>query len=167
MNRIQKLIGLILVGTMFITGCTGVSQNARAINENTDKCAQCNMMVADDSFATQLVTSEGKSYPFDDIGCMEIWVRESNLNANGTKKYVRDSNTGKWLNFDEATYVYDASIRTPMAYGVIAFATVEEAEQFIEKNNVGKMLTSQQLSAHTWMMNEDLMKMHGEAGHVH
>ena len=37
------------------------------------------------------------------------------------EKFVRDYDSKDWISLEEATYVYDKTITTPMAYNVISF----------------------------------------------
>ena len=39
------------------------------------------------------------------------------------EKFVRDYDSKDWVSLEDATYVYDKTITTPMAYNVISFKT--------------------------------------------
>ncbi|QMV39777.1 nitrous oxide reductase accessory protein NosL [Cohnella cholangitidis] len=160
-------LGLILVMTIVVlTACGGKKYEAVPINEDVDVCVICKMQVKDDAYATQLTTKDGKNYKFDDIGCMNEWKK-----ANGTENigmdYVRDYNDKEWVEFKKATYVYDESLRTPMAYGIVSFKDKKSAEAFITEQGVGKLMSADDLASHTWAQNKESMNMgdmHGEMG---
>jgi copper chaperone NosL len=161
-------VGLILVLSLLVLSACGVKKyKPLAINEAVDICVICNMQVKDDAYATQLTTKDGKNYKFDDIGCMNEWKEK-----NGTKDigmdYVRDYNDKEWIEFTKASYVYDESLRTPMAYGVISFKDSTAAEDFVKEQGVGTVLTAGDLASHEWKQNTDNMNMdmHGEEGHM-
>lgn len=165
--------GILAINLMLVliaaTGCGKQAYQPQAINEDVDVCVICNMQVKDDAYATQIVTKEGKSLKFDDLGCMNEWKTQNGTEDIGME-YVRDYNDKEWIEYKKATYVYDASIRTPMAYGLVSFKDKQSAEQFIEEQGVGQLLSSEQLANHTWEQSMDMMDMdmhmHGD-GETH
>ena len=91
-----------------------------AIDEKHDKCDICQIGVTDNQFATEIILENGKALKFDDIGCMYKWM-EINSGEKTKEKFVRDYDSKDWISLEEATYVYDKTITTPMAYNVISF----------------------------------------------
>lgn len=155
---------ILLLGTVMLTAC-GQKYAAVPINEDVDICAVCNMQVKDDAFATQLITKDGKTLKFDDLGCMNQWKKENGTDNIGMD-YVRDYNDKEWIEFSKATYVYDSSLRTPMAYGIVNFKDKASAEAFVTEQGVGKLMTADELASHEWTQNMDNMNMEGH-GHGH
>lgn len=168
----KGIIAMSLVLALFVVaGCGKQEYLPQAINEDVDVCVICNMQVKDDAYATQIVTKEGKSLKFDDIGCMNEWKSQNGTDDIGME-YVRDYNDKEWIQFEQASYVYDASIRTPMAYGLVSFKDKQSAEQFIEEQGIGQLLSSKELANHSWEQSMDMMNMdmheHGEGdSHEH
>ncbi|MUG43806.1 nitrous oxide reductase accessory protein NosL [Paenibacillus woosongensis] len=150
---------VIMVAFTLLVGCGQNKYAAQAINEDVDVCVVCNMQVKDDAFATQIVTKDGKSLKFDDLGCMNTWKQENGTDNIGMD-YVRDYNDKEWVEFSKATYVYDASIRTPMAYGIVSFKDKSAAEAFIKEQGVGQVLSANELANHTWQQSQDMMHDH-------
>ncbi|ULO05616.1 nitrous oxide reductase accessory protein NosL [Paenibacillus sp. 19GGS1-52] len=152
------MLGLIVLGMLLLSACGEKKYAALPINEEVDICVICNMQVKDDAFATQLTTKDGKNYKFDDIGCMNKWKEQ-----NGSKEigmdYVRDYNDKEWIEFSKASYVYDESLRTPMAYGVISFKDAGSAEAFVKEQGLGTVLTAGELASHEWTQNQNMMNM--------
>nr|WP_260866287.1 nitrous oxide reductase accessory protein NosL [Paenibacillus xylanexedens] len=166
MNKRWILAMVLLLGTVMLTAC-GQKYAAVPINEEVDICAICNMQVKDDAFATQLTTKDGKNYKFDDVGCMNEWKKQNGTDNIGMD-YVRDYNDKEWIEFSKATYVYDASLKTPMAYGVLNFKDKASAEAFVAEQGVGTIMTADELAAHDWTQNMDNMNMEGDGhGHSH
>lgn len=149
------MIGLVVLAA---AACGDKEYEAEAIHEDVDKCDICNMQVVDDGFATQLITEEGKVYKFDDIGCMNEWMKK-NSGEEVAIQFVRDHNTEEWIKMDNAYYAYDPSFKTPMAYGLVSFKEKEEAQKFINEQGKGVLLESSDLAAHTWERNMGNMKM--------
>lgn len=128
--------------------------------KETDVCEVCAMAVADNEHATQIVLTNERSIKFDDIGCMYEWIEENGEDDIGTA-FVRDYNSEQWFDFTEGTFVFDETIDTPMAYGIISFSDANEAEKFIEDFGKGDMLTYSDLANHEWVMHKEMM------GHDH
>jgi copper chaperone NosL len=141
---------------ILIAGCGKKEYKPVAIKEKSDKCEICHMAVKDDQFATELILDNGKAMVFDDIGCMVKWMKE-NQEKKIANSYVKDYHSKEWIEADQATYVYDKPIRTPMAYNVISFSDKKMAQSFIEKNG-GQLLTYDHLEKHSWEKNEDMVK---------
>ncbi|OZQ77389.1 nitrous oxide reductase accessory protein NosL [Paenibacillus odorifer] len=158
---------IVMLGLMVLSACGGGKKyEPLAIDEAVDICVICNMQVKDDAFATQLTTKDGKNYKFDDIGCMNEW-KEKNGTEDIGMDYVRDYNDKEWVEFSKARYVYDESLRTPMAYGVISFKDEKAAEAFVKEQGVGTVLTASDLASHEWKQNTDMMNMDMNGGEGH
>lgn len=156
-------ISTLLASLFFLSACGNKEVEPRAIDAQNDKCAQCNMAVADDEFATQLVLENGKVYTFDDIGCMFQWVAD-NEKEEIAAQFVRDYQTKEWLKVEDATYVYEQSIKTPMAYNVISFSDDQVAEKFASELDA-IVMNGTEIKDHNWKMNKEMMmKMKEEKG---
>lgn len=164
----QKILSfLFIVGVISILAACGTKEvKPVAINEKTDICEVCNMQVVDDQFATQLILENGKSLVFDDIGCMHQWVQE-NADKKIAAQFVRDYNDKEWVSKDEATYVYNPSIITPMAYNVISFKDKADAEKFKADNDGSTLMTATELDKHSWDVNQDILEKNGTTEHTH
>ncbi|MDQ0087073.1 copper chaperone NosL [Paenibacillus anaericanus] len=154
-----SMVFALMLGIFLLVGCGQKKYTPQAINEDVDVCVICNMQVKDDAFATQIVTKDGKSLKFDDIGCMNEWKQKNGEDHIGMD-YVRDYNDKEWIQFNTATYVYDSSFRTPMAYGVISFKDKKSAEDFVHDQGAGQILSANELSNHSWQQSKDKMDMH-------
>lgn len=133
--------------------------------KDTDVCEVCAMAVPNNEHATQIVLTNERSLKFDDIGCMYEWIEENGEEDIGTA-FVRDFNSEEWFDFNEATFVFDESIETPMAYGIISFIEESEAEQFIDEFGTGELLDRADLTNHEWKMYKD-MDGHDHDEHDH
>lgn len=167
MKRWTLLSAVVMVVLVMLAGCGKDKYPPVAINEEVDRCEICNMAIKDDAYATQIITAEGRSLKFDDLGCLNQWRVE-----NGTDQiaatYVRDYNSLEWVKYDKAYYVYDASIQTPMAYGILSFEQQADAESYIQEHGAGTLFTAEQLATHTWAVNKDMMGSHGhDDSHSH
>lgn len=118
------------------------------IDPDTDVCEVCGMAIEDDQFATQIILEDDQVLKFDDLGDLYVWLDE-NEEENIGAKFVRDFDTEEWLKLEDATYVYDEDIDTPMGFGVISFEEKEDAEAYIEEND-GELMNADDLDDHDW-----------------
>ncbi|GIP40438.1 hypothetical protein J31TS4_37180 [Paenibacillus sp. J31TS4] len=158
------MLFLLTAVLLLAAGCGQTKYEPAAINESVDKCEVCNMQIKDDAFATQIIEKNNKGHKFDDLGDLFAWKKKNGTEQIGAQ-YVRDYNSKKWIPLEDATFVYDKTIRTPMAYGVISFEQKKDAEAFIKKEGKGQLMTGKELDSHKWEMNKDMMNMHGADGH--
>ncbi|MEW9052592.1 MAG: nitrous oxide reductase accessory protein NosL [Neobacillus sp.] len=164
----KKLVYLVgMIGFIFIlAACGNAEVQPVDINEATDTCEVCNMAVVNNQYATQIILENGKSMVFDDVGCMYEWIL-SNENEEMKAQFVRDYHDKEWLLVDDATYVYNQSIKTPMAYNVISFKDKAAAEAFAVENAGSTLMTAAELAEHSWERNQDMMKGHNKENHSH
>jgi copper chaperone NosL len=103
----------------------------RAIAYGTDECAHCHMTVADHRLAAQLVTVTGKTYVFDDPGCLADFLAAGKLDPRSVHSlWLADytADTERLLPAQDAWLVRSDAIRTPMDNRMAATATPEAAE---------------------------------------
>lgn len=106
----------------------------------SDLCAQCNMAVTSRSYAAQIVGS-GKPLFFDDIGCLVQYERQGKVAADAVHtRFVRSVAGDAWLRVDQAFWVLTKEVRTPMGYGLHAFADLKSAETFAAQKAGSRIL---------------------------
>jgi nitrous oxide reductase accessory protein NosL len=118
---------LFLLLTLGVIGCQEKSKTAvTEVHWDRDMCARCVMVVSDRHNTTQVRNPQnGKTYMFDDIGCMVLWFRDHNQSwKDQAKIWITDVKTGKWIDAREA--FYDTENITPMAYGFSAHEKRED-----------------------------------------
>ena len=104
----------------------------RAIAYDTDECAHCHMTIADSRLAAQLVTRTGKTFVFDDPGCLADFLAADGVEAQAVHSlWVADytAPAERLLRVDDAWFVRSDAIRTPMDNRVAAVASQAAAEQ--------------------------------------
>ncbi len=137
--------------TVILAGCGDKNYEPRALNEETDVCQICQMTVVHQDFAGQIIEKNGDYEVFDDIGCLvEKLERDQQSEKDVGAAYIKDANTGEWINVFEATYLYDKEFWTPMNYGVLVFEDVTEAEAYRSKSGYGKLMNFEDLQGFKW-----------------
>lgn len=142
---------------LLLTACGGEkTYKPEKINPEIDVCEICNMSIAQENYATEIITKDEEAYKFDDIVCLfEFWKKEKSVKDKEiAKKYVRDIHSGEWIEMEKAYFVYDADIWTPMSSGVVSFKTKKEAQEYIDKEGKGELYDYKKLLNHSWEWNK-------------
>lgn len=108
-----------------------------------EACAHCRMIISDERFAAALVTDDGQTVKFDDIGCLLEYreERSPSIQRYWTSNYL----SAGWLDAQRAVFVQSDELTTPMATGIVALATNDEARRVAEPLR-GKILRFDELA---------------------
>lgn len=108
-------------------------------------CGVCGMYPARyEQWQTQMIFSNGDMVPFD--GCKDMFKYLLNMKEYSNTHtrqdlavaWVKDFNTGKWINAKDAYFVVASSEMGPMGKELIPFGSMTAAQEF--KQNKGGML---------------------------
>jgi copper chaperone NosL len=102
-----------------------VSSGPPMLRFGQDRCDACGMIISDPRYAAAARRAD-EVWRFDDIGCL-LGHAGPGLATGQTAGYVHDAETHEWLDAKAATFVRSAQIRTPMGFGIAAYATPEAA----------------------------------------
>ena len=90
------------------------------------------MVIKDWRYAASSMNDRGEYHRFDDIGDMLAF---SQKDAHGTRQYwVHDMSKGGWINAAQASFILDSNLKTPMHWGIAAFAEEEDAISYVTLN---------------------------------
>lgn len=109
-----------------LVSCT--ESSPKEITVGKDQCENCKMTITAPGYATQLITSKGRVYIFDDISCMTMYEGSNPDKATAGKTYVADFPTGQFMEKDQATLIKGGEIRSPMGGNTQAFKDRSAAE---------------------------------------
>lgn len=96
-----------------------------------DMCSQCRMAVSELAFASEIITTTGEVYKFDDLGCLQKFQTNSH-DFKIAATFVKEFESKKWLPYERSTIVR-TGINTPMGSGLVAFADSARAKAHLEK----------------------------------
>lgn len=151
MNQQRSLYLALTVLALTLAACGGEPAKLEPpkIYYGEDVCDECNMIISDERFAAATIVevSEGRteSRIFDDIGGMFLYhIKHPELKV--LARYVHDYETREWLTAEDAFFVRSEDVHSPMAHGVIACKTREQAERLAGQFN-GQILTYNDLVA--------------------
>jgi copper chaperone NosL len=83
------------------------------------------MLISSDAHAAQAHEAGQETRFYDDIGCLAADARSRHDKA---VRYVRLA-SGAWSAAEDAWFARPLGVKTPMDYGVVAFATKDDAQQ--------------------------------------
>ena len=110
--------------------CSGCEKSNDAFEHNHDKkplefelgtviCPQCRMPIITLNNSVQIITSDGKTYFFDDVGCMVLWIEDNKKMLKKLVIWVYARDTKQWIDAKQA--YYSLTDGTPMRYGFGAY----------------------------------------------
>lgn len=139
----MKRAGILISILFFLTAC---SVKPRAIAEGTDICEFCKMTVMEKQYAAEFVTVKGKYFVFDDLHCMQRYLKENpDLLAEIKNYFVSDfSMPERLFNAEHAYYFYSEEIHTPMNGNTVAFSS-KEARSDMADSIKGEIKTWEQV----------------------
>jgi copper chaperone NosL len=112
-----------LSAVWLLAGCGAAPPGPEPIPLDRVNCARCGMLISSDIHSAQSQSHGRSTRFFDDIGCL---AADSDAHAEDANRYVRLVSDA-WSTTDAAWFARSASARTPMDYGILAFATEDEA----------------------------------------
>ncbi|MDM5271445.1 hypothetical protein PGH07_04580 [Sulfurovum sp. zt1-1] len=86
------------------------------------QCSECSMDIEVMEYNAQIITPEGDTYFFDDIGCLVLWLENRTITTQ--KSITKTLDTGHWIDVDKAWYIRTAP--SPMGYGFAAYENKQE-----------------------------------------
>ena len=134
---------IFIFGLLCFISCTTKPQPLVA---GKDACNFCQMPVADTKFGAEIINEKGKLYKFDDIGCMNNFLK----NKFGTNEKVKNiytviyTDNRKLMNVMESVFLKSPDLHSPMNSGTAAFESEDIATSFL-KDFPGEILTWDQL----------------------
>ncbi|MBC8363992.1 MAG: nitrous oxide reductase accessory protein NosL [Actinobacteria bacterium] len=127
----QRLAGLLVLASFAVACGTAQADGVPEIREGRSVCDECGMIIDDLSLAAAWRLPDGTPRLFDDIGGMLVNGAEYG-DLTAVNRWVFDRDTADTVPAGSATFVADAGLVTPMAWGVVAFARRSDAESMAE-----------------------------------
>ncbi len=129
----------------------------RTINYERDICAQCLMGIADSLWAVQAINVQEDVLWFDDIGCLEEYMKTPNwqkfVNNQKVQIWVGNTQQGGWIDAQKAYYNFGK--HTPMGYGYSAVPEPNDTtftyNQVMKRIGEGKTMREEFLRQHKMM----------------
>lgn len=153
---------LILGLALALTACGGAASAEPApptIHYGEDVCVFCGMIISEERHAAAFVTQDGHGHTFDDIGDMIQAHLEGEEEVAAL--FVHDYEDKAWIRAETAHYILSDQVTTPMASGLVALASSQQAETLAAELQ-GQVLTFDGLLMHYQEMTPMSMEAEGE-----
>ncbi|NHN24137.1 hypothetical protein FIA58_000475 [Flavobacterium jejuense] len=126
----NKVALVALASFLMLLSCK--EKEVEPIKLNVDQCAFCKMNIADGKFGSEIITTKGRIYKFDDISCLTGYVDE---NKTQVKSYFINQYNAEniLIPAETAFYLKGGTISSPMRGNIAAFSSQEEATAFMDK----------------------------------
>ena len=120
------MAGIFLAVTVLLSAC---SNEPEPIFYGEDQGAHCRMTIADDRFATEIVSVNGRAIKFDSIECLMSYVQSGSIERSEIASVwvIGADSPGTLILAENAHFVKSQAIKSPMGGGLIAFASVDAA----------------------------------------
>lgn len=111
---------------LFFTSC---SSEIEPINYGKEACHFCKMTIVDNKFGTELITTKGKVFKFDDLHCMVGYMKRDNVQEADMKHIVvNDFNSGgAFVPVQNAYFLKSETFKSPMRGDIATFKNEAEA----------------------------------------
>ena len=150
---VPLFLGAVLASVLAAVGLPEPEEGPPEIRYGVDVCSRCHMVVSDARFVAAYRAGDGQAAVFDDLGEMALELAdEPGRVLKGA--WVKDFDTGEWLQAEAAWYLHSPNLHSPMGFNVAAFGSEDRARR------AGGAYGGTVLR---W---DDLVAAHGRAGSV-
>jgi copper chaperone NosL len=125
MNAKLVLLSAFLVAS---ASCAGRAPIPAKLDVGHEMCSSCRMVISDQRFASQIVSSQQDPYFFDDLGCLTRFLDSHSLPSDA-RVYVADHRTRTWVSGERAVYTASHVATAPMGSHTIAHESTGSREQ--------------------------------------
>lgn len=141
-NRIKKVnispVLSFLFIPLFLSSC---SYDPTPFVSGSDDCYVCKMGLADFRYGGELITKKGKTFKFDDLGCMIEYLESGSIEKKDIARIlvINFERPNHFIDAEKAWIVVSPELKSPMKSNAAGFETKEEAE-IISKQKNGTLL---------------------------
>lgn len=125
MHKIYIILFFIVV-TIFVS----CSKEPVPIRFNEDECAYCQMIISDQRYGTELITTKGKIYKYDSIECLAAYIIEEKKGAKNLQSIwtIDFKYPEKFIDATKAWYLQSDLLKSPMGLNLSSFTDKNAAE---------------------------------------
>jgi len=133
-----------LLAILTLSGC---STKPEPFAYGKDNCHTCKMGIMDPRFGTELITTKGKIYKFDDVTCMNHFLKSNTLESKEISQQlvINFEKENDFLSLDEAVFILSPLVKSPMGSHAAAFSNRNHAET-VNISLKGELLSWKELS---------------------
>ena len=128
----QQVVTSLVVLAFIMASCN--TSKPEPIKLNSDNCDNCGMTITDPKFATELLTSKGRYYKFDDISCLLNYISDNKDKADKAKCFVADYlGNNQLIPVETSIFIQGENINSPMGGNTAAFTNKDSAAKYATK----------------------------------
>ena len=131
----------------FLAGCGGAAEPQPPTIRYGRDTSEHGMIISDPRFAAAALPERGEAILFDDIGELLKYYQAHPQSYRAL--YVNDYLDKRWLRAEDAWYLQSSQIRSPMGWGLAAFAD-ESAARRVREEFGGEIRAWSDLLARDW-----------------
>ena len=141
-NKITLAVPVVIC-MMLLSSC---SAQPEPFKYGKDVCHTCKMGIVDPKSGSEIITSKGKVYKFDDVICMSRFLKSGAVEEKDIKQTVviNFEKQNDFLDINKSFFVVAPEVRSPMGSNAAAFINKEAAEKF-NQNKTGLVFSWQEL----------------------
>ena len=108
--------------SIFLISC---SPEPQPINFGEDECVLCKMIVAQEPWGAEIVTTKSRTLKFDAVECMAKYINDGYINNDDVHScWVIDyGQPGELINADDAFFLRSRTLPSPMAMFLTSFSS--------------------------------------------
>lgn len=116
MKKIRFIILLMIV----MAAC---STQPVPIHFGQEACSYCRMLISDNRYGGELVTTRGKAYKFDSIECMTAYILKEKKGSENIKNLwtINFSDPGHFINVSQSLFLISDDLKSPMGLNLSAY----------------------------------------------
>lgn len=128
----MKKVILFLLIISILCGC---SKEPVPIIFGEDGCSNCRMIISDQRFGGEILTSKGKAYKFDSIECMAAYIIKGQRDSENIYKLLTIDfyNPTTFIDAFQAWYLHSENLKSPMGANLSSFKTHKEITEIQNK----------------------------------
>lgn len=124
----KRIFLLYLTGLLLLSSC---SSGPEPFAFGKDLCHTCKMGIIDPKFGAELITKKGKIYKFDDVSCLNHYLRSNAIEQNEISQLlvINFEKENDFLPLEKAVFILGPAIKSPMGGNAAAFTDRAAAEK--------------------------------------
>jgi len=120
-----------VLAILLSVGLLSCSVGPEPIRFGEDGCYNCKMTISDRRFGAEVVSDKGKVYKFDDLNCLNDFLKTDYLPTAEIKHVlaVDFSHPGNLIPAEQAFFLKNEALKSPMRSDVATFSTDADREK--------------------------------------
>jgi copper chaperone NosL len=105
------------------------------IKPGVDACSFCKMSIADNRFASEIITKKGKVYKFDDTHCLLEFRKTNTIDTNQVKDiyFINFDEPHEFISSGQAYLIKSDELRSPMGGNIACFPNEQQSKETLKK----------------------------------